>query len=374
MQSKRRLVVLEMEEVNQLQKAGKDSQQIQIGNVIINSAGITEERARAVFNEMIPQALANYTEEAQKIATERVNKLEERIMPQINQVEGLLPAFADPAFQVLLRKAQQKAAITERENDYDLLTELLVCHVQKGNDRKNRAGIVKAVDIIDTIDNDALCALTIAFVLDHFRPATGNAKEGIEVLSQMYNALIYESLPSNLNWLDHLDILGVIRITPFSQMNKIEDIFTRRFDGYVSVGIKKETEEYESALQIIQSIGLNKNILVDNIFLDDYVRLEIGNLDDINSLSIFNNLGTRSINQREIEALRDVINLYEKNVDLQNKVKERFMNLIDEHEPLKTLQEWRNSISGAFSITGVGKIIAYINAKRCIPELPDILE
>ena len=89
---------------------------------------------KAVFNEMIPQALANYTEEAQKIATERVNKLEERIMPQINQVEGLLPAFADPAFQVLLRKAQQKAAITERENDYDLLTELLVCHVQKGND------------------------------------------------------------------------------------------------------------------------------------------------------------------------------------------------------------------------------------------------
>lgn len=374
MQSKRRLVVLEMEEVNQLQKAGKDSQQIQIGNVIINSAGITEERARAVFNEMIPQALANYTEEAQKIATERVNKLEERIMPQINQVEGLLPAFADPAFQVLLRKAQQKAAITERENDYDLLTELLVCHVQKGNDRKNRAGIVKAVDIIDTIDNDALCALTIAFVLDHFWPATGNAKEGIEVLSQMYNALIYESLPSNLNWLDHLDILGVIRITPFSKMNKIEDIFTRRFDGYVSVGIKKGTEEYESALQIIQSIGLNKNILVDNIFLDDYVRLEIGNLDDINSLSIFNNLGTRSINQREIEALRDVINLYEKNVDLQNKVKERFMNLIDEHESLKTLQEWWNSISGAFSITGVGKIIAYINAKRCIPELPDILE
>ena len=372
--AKRRLVVLEMEEVNQLQKAGKDSQQIQIGNVIINSAGITEERARAVFNEMIPQALANYTEEAQKIATERVNKLEERIMPQINQVEGVLPAFADPAFQVLLRKAQQKAAITERENDYDLLTELLVCHVQKGNDRKNRAGIVKAVDIIDTIDNDALCALTIAFVLDHFLPATGNAKEGIEVLSQMYNALIYESLPSNLNWLDHLDILGVIRITPFSQMNKIEDIFTRRFDGYVSVGIKKGTEEYESALQIIQSIGLNKNILVDNIFLDDYVRLEIGDLDDINSLSIFNNLGTRSINQREIEALRDVINLYEKNVDLQNKVKERFMNLIDEHEPLKTLQEWWNSISGAFSITGVGKIIAYINAKRCIPELPDILE
>ena len=147
--------MLGMKEVNQLQKAGKDSQQIQISNLTINE-GITEERARAVFNEMIPQALVNYTEEAKKIATERVNKLEDRIMLQIDKVEGLLPAFADPAFQVLLRKTQQKSAITERENDYELLTELLVCHVQKRNDRKNRAAIVKAVDIIDTIDNDAL--------------------------------------------------------------------------------------------------------------------------------------------------------------------------------------------------------------------------
>ena len=48
--------MLGMKEVNQLQKAGKDSQQIQISNLTINE-GITEERARAVFNEMIPQAL-----------------------------------------------------------------------------------------------------------------------------------------------------------------------------------------------------------------------------------------------------------------------------------------------------------------------------
>ena len=49
------------------------------------------------------------------------------------------------------------------------------------------------------------------------------------------------------------------------------------------------------------------------------------------------------------------------------------MNLVDEYGSLKTLHEWWDSISGAFSITGVGKIIAYINAKRCIPQLPDIL-
>lgn len=364
--------MLEMKEVNQLQKAGKDSQQIQISNLTINE-GITEERARAVFNEMIPQALVNYTEEAKKIATERVNKLEDRIMLQIDKVEGLLPAFADPAFQVLLRKTQQKSAITERENDYELLTELLVCHVQKRNDRKNRAAIVKAVDIIDTIDNDALCALTIAFVLEHFWPAISKAKELTKALSKMYNALIYEELPRGIEWLDHLDILGVIRIKQFSKMNKIEDIFAEQFDGYLSVGIKKGTQEYENALQIMQSVGLSKNMLVDNLFLDDYVYLEIENLKDINSKVIINNHDIRAINQNETEALRNVINLYEKNDDLQNEVKEKFMNGADEYESLKMLHEWWNSIDGSFSITGVGKVIAYINAKRCIPELPDML-
>ena len=117
----------------------------------------------------------------------------------------------------------------------------------------------------------------------------------------------------------------------------------------------------------------NKNMLVDNLFLDDYVYLEIENLKDINSKVIINNHDIRAINQNETEALRNVINLYEKKDDLQNEVKEKFMNGADEYESLKMLHEWWNSIDGSFSITGVGKVIAYINAKRCIPELPDML-
>lgn len=72
----------------------------------------------------------------------------------------------------------------------------------------------------------------------------------------------------------------------------------------MSVGIRKFTEEYENALQMIQNIGMDKNILVDNIFLDNYVRLEIGNLNDINGLSLINNLGVRPINQDEIQVLK----------------------------------------------------------------------
>ena len=196
---------------------------------------------------------------------------------------------------------------------------------------------------------------------------------GISEMKELAIMKIMQALPRGIEWLDHLDILGVIRIKQFSKMNKIEDIFAEQFDGYLSVGIKKGTQEYENALQIMQSVGLSKNMLVDNLFLDDFVYLEIENLKDINSKVIINNHDIRAINQNETEALRNVINLYEKKDDLQNEVKEKFMNGADEYESLKMLHEWWNSIDGSFSITGVGKVIAYINAKRCIPELPDML-
>lgn len=361
-----------MEEINQVQKAGKEAQQYQIGNITINS-GITEERARAVFNEMIPQALANYTQEAYKTANERVNKLEERIMPRLEKVEGLLPSFADPAFHVLLRKAQNKAAVTERESDYDLLTELLICHVQKGNDRKKRVGIDKAIEIIDFIDNDALCALTIAFVTRAFLPVTGNVEMGISILNQMYQELIYEKLPVGDSWMDHLDILGTIRITPFSSVNKIEEIIANSLDGYVAVGIKRDSADYFKATQLLQTVGLSNNILVANEFLQDYVKLEIRNVDAISQLSIINDKISRPINQKEVDILKEIVKLYDDNSELKTKVKEKFFLRFDSYDSLKKLHEWWNSIEGSFSITEVGRIIAYINAKRCIPELPDIL-
>ena len=39
----------------------------------------------------------------------------------------------------------------------------------------------------------------------------------------------------------------------------------------------------------------------------------------------------------------------------------------------KQLQLWWDNIPIAFDITKVGKVLAHTNAKRCDPELPDLL-
>lgn len=47
----------------QSQQAGEGSQLVQAGTIVINQ-GVSEERVRTVFNEMVPRALEEYTKEA----------------------------------------------------------------------------------------------------------------------------------------------------------------------------------------------------------------------------------------------------------------------------------------------------------------------
>ncbi|MBQ7976571.1 MAG: hypothetical protein IJ300_12875 [Clostridia bacterium] len=114
----------------QIQKAGDNAQQFQTENVIINM-GITEERAREIFKEMTAVTIKEYTQDAYEVAIKRIDMFEDLLMNKIDKVNGLLDAFADPSFQFLLVDAQKTAAASDREADYEMLTELLVHRVER---------------------------------------------------------------------------------------------------------------------------------------------------------------------------------------------------------------------------------------------------
>ncbi len=361
-----------MEKNNQSQRAGSHSQQVQIENVVINQ-GITEERARNVFMEMIPQALEIYTQEAYATANMRISKFEESVIPRIANIEGALSLFADPAFQILLRKAQQSAAATERENDYALLSELLVCHVEKGNNRKNRIAISKAIDIVDDIDDDALCALTLAHAVNQYFPISGDIESGFNILSGLFSKLLYIAPPKKMEWLEHLEVLGAVRLAQFGNLKRFVEYYPKQLAGYACIGLKVDSEEYQEAISILRIAKLDPSILVPNILLDGYVRLPVTSKDSIKDLGIINAVTTRGININEKKALEKIWEMYTIDDTLQQKVNTEFINLWDSFEPLKTLRTWWESIPTAFSITKVGTILAHTNAKRCDSTLPDLI-
>ncbi|SFG73034.1 hypothetical protein SAMN05216356_1227 [Oribacterium sp. WCC10] len=348
--------------------------QTQVGTMIINQ-GISEERVRSVFAEMIPQALDQYTKEAYAVSNSRLEKLEMAVIPRVMQVEAAVNAFGDPAFQILLRKAQQTAAATERQDDYELLSELLMCHVQKGADRKNRVGIAKAVEIVDDIDNDALCGLTVAHAINRYSPVSGNINEGLNVLEGLFSKLLYINLPSDRDWIDHLDVLGAVRMTSFSTFKKFRDYYCEKLNGYACLGIKIDSEEYKQAIELITKVGLSTNILVRNEFIDGFVRLEIVTKDSIKNLFISNDITSdlRPLTETETKALEEVWKLYSKDEMMLNNVKDEFIKKWDSFESLKKIRNWWEGIPCSFEITRVGTVLAHTNAKRCDPTLPDLL-
>ena len=364
-----------MEISRQNQTAGDNSQQLQVGSIgsltIVN--GITEQRAREIFQEMNRQSMALYTQDAYAEALRRISILENSVMKRAEEVDGVIEAFGDPAFQILLAEAQKRAAATEREVDYNLLSELLVCHVQKGACRTNRAGINRAVEIVGDIDTNALCALTVAHAFTGYVPVTGSISDGMRVFNDMFSKLMYEQLPSGNDWLDHLDVLGAVRLSSFGHMKKAMEFYAEELAGYICVGIQKDSEEYRKAVDILTEVHISSGLLVDNECLDGYVRLNIRNEEAISELTLTSRTGEVPLSQEQQDAVRQVWALYSKNNELKQRAQKKFTELWDGFEALATLRQWWDNIPGCFHITQVGRVLAHTNAKRCDSDILDLI-
>lgn len=358
----------------EIQKAGDNSQQIQIHNLTI---GIDEKRAREIYDEKYNIAKTSFTEEALKIANERVKELENRLIPKMEAIDNGLKAFADPSFQLLLVEAQKSAAATERKADYDLLSELLVHRIEKGNDRHVRTGVHRAVEIVEDISDEALLALTVVHSVNSFIVTLPDVNQALDILNDLFGKIMYSELPENHDWIEHLDILDAVRISQFGKFNSIDDIYTSKQNGIAVVGIKKDSEEHNRAKAILQENGLNFNdILVENTLNSDFVRIKISDVEEIENLKIIQFINGVKIvtpfSDTQKQAVRSVIELYSKDSNLISEMKRAFMNEWMKRSNLNKLKLWWEKLPYSFKITSVGKVLAHANAQRCEKKLPPL--
>jgi hypothetical protein len=351
------------------QKSGENSQQIQAEMVVVNN-GISEQRVREIVNEKLTITLQGFTAEAMSTATERNNIFSRKLIDRM-QEEQALSAFSDPAFQMLLLEAQKRAASTEREPDYELLSELMLHRFKKGVNRNVRAGISRAVEIVDQISDEALLGLTLIHAVN-FTPTAGKMSVGLDVLENLFKKLIYANLPTGTEWLDHLDILDAARISSIGGMIKIEEFWFEQFDGYVSKGVEKDSEKYNEILNILQSINLGKDCLTAHEHIENYVKIELFNKNVIKTITILSSASVatphRSLTDNEIAALEKVYDLCSaKKID-----KKILIDEIEKRENLKKLREWWNKLTQSIQITSVGRVLAHSNAQRIDKRLPPL--
>lgn len=357
---------------NQNQKAGDNSQQIQADNMIVN-LGIDEKRAREIYQEMNLQLRRDYTQEALSIANTRVAQFEDRLLPKMEAVDGALEAFADPSFQLLLVEAQKTASSSERPADYDILSELLIHRFQKGENRIVRAGINRAVEIVDEISDEALLGLTVFHSLSNFFPASGNISQGLEVLDNLFGKIFYGNLPTGHDWLDHLDILDAVRVNSMGGLKKINQYYPEMLSGYIDVGIENESDNYLKAIQLLREVQLPTNILTTHALNKDYLRLNVSSKSEIGSINLQRNVSHNGnivsvpVNLSTVQknALNLIYELYKKDEGLRQQNIDKFMEELDKRKNLKTLRKWWDNLNPGIQVTSVGRVLAHSNAQRC---------
>ena len=345
----------------QSQIAGNNSTQIQIENY---HEGVTASSvvsiASSVFKEMFMHTANEYAESAMCTVKERVDGFANELFPRLEKVEGALAQFKDPKFEFLLRDAQISSAQTDSKDDWTLLSELLIHYVEKKNDRLVESAICQAVKIVSSIDSDALRAMTVLYILLRYIPQSSKIDKGLKLMDEAIGKCMEYPLPNGFDWMDHLDVLGAIRLSPIGTLQKTEEFLAKRYRGYACVGIKKDSKEYQKAIEILGEYRVNETVLVDNVCLDGYVRLNIYSIEY-----------SAALNK---DMVRQILGLYSKDINLGNVAKANFFRIWDSYETLKKVREWWDLIPAVFEFTSVGNVIAQANACRVVPTLPNLLK
>ncbi|MBF8161196.1 hypothetical protein IVE04_08540 [Pseudomonas mendocina] len=363
----------------QNQSGGDHSTNIQAQQMVVH-VGIDEKRAREVFHEMNLQLKQEYTQEALRLANERVLEFENCLIPKMEKVEGALEAFADPSFQILLLEAQKTAASTERPTDYKLLSELLFHRFVKGDNRIARAGISLAVDIVDKVADDALLGLTAAHAVSNLVPTAGDIHQGLDVLESLFKKIIYGQLPSGYEWLDHLDVLNAARLNSLGTLKKIQKYYPEKLSGYIDCGIKKDSDSHSRAIEILKSNNLPPNVLVQHALNPDFVRIPVAQRVQIDTISLQqpvvqeNSLSFVQVRLSDAQkaAMYSIYDLYMQDSNIRQANIDTLMKDWDERPSLKALRDWWDSIPASLTITSAGKVLAHANAQRCDNTLPPL--
>lgn len=335
----------------QEQRAGDDSLQIQAGRDI--NVGVSEDRAREIARDTAQEVLSSFTHEANAVIQDRILKLDDRVIAALVR-ENRLQVFADPGFQRTYRKAQEGAAASERDADYDLLAALLVDRAERGAQRTIRAGIERSIEIVDRIDEEALRGLTVFQAVMQYSPMAGDIDLGLQTMNRLLGQLLNGPLPEGGEWLDHLDVLDAVRLNSMGELRKFKDFWpTAHMPGYMSAGAVDLT-----APKTLTMGPLALPWMVEPHKLKEgFVRISAP------SKSVFTGYYSStppSIVQHLAEEADAIFHLSE----IDETCREPLMGHIRAIPKLKAIEEWWDQISGAVTVTAVGRVLARANAER----------
>jgi hypothetical protein len=346
----------------QNQRAGEGSNQIQVAGNLVMHQGVTEERAKEIALDTARSVASGFADEARDLIHSRIAELDDRVVTTL-ATSGSLSAFADPAFTRAYRKAQEGAAASERELDYDLLATLIAKRVENPRERPVVAGIDRAIEITDRVDEDALRGLTAAYAFAAWIPRTGSVREGLMVLDRIFERILDGALPQGLGWLDHLDVLDAVRLGPPRVGGKktAEVYYGEVLNGYVAPGVQSPGPEF---------IGHGfpnyrwDQIVVDHELKPGFRRINVVSMSELEKfLDVLPS--PKEFDGTLVAQAAEVFGLGQEDEIARKELRAR----IAEMPHLGPMANWWDTLKdSSFQLTSVGQALAQANCVRLDPE------
>lgn len=390
------------------QTAGDNSTQVQAGTVnnyynTTNIVGIDETRARDICKEEYAIAKANWTHEAQGIVQERVMALEDKIMPKMKQHDETLRIFGDPAFQLVIRKAQMSAASSGEERDLDMLSELIVHRAEQNGNRERTLGITKAIEIIDQIPESSLVGLSIFYAINRYVSEAFDIHIQLRTLDDLYKQILCGvNLPIGNQWIENLDVLSAIRIgsSGIESFKKMEEFLSNKLK-HLPIGIEWKSKEYNEILLELGAVGLNdpkEKIEVSNeqnrgntntvnltlpLFKEHPLRegfllctCSPELFSEGNTIIATGNNGSQELqiplNQEQFLAFKHLSEITYKDGRNIDSLKTNLIKEWDKFENLRNVRIWWNQLPMPFTITPIGVAIANAYIRTKYPTIPSM--
>lgn len=339
-------------------------------HITYNCFPFDDKRCREIFDEKWAETMKSQVVESREIVYDRKNTFDEILLQRLKKVEDGFKSLADPAFLFQLAEAQKAASTTDRKLDYELLSELLAKRTKVGNDRAMQIGIKRAVEMLPFVPDEALIGLTLSFGMVSLIPETGDIDLAFKTLDNSFKLIIGDgNLPQGKGWLDALETANLVKIgfRSISSLKKSRDINLYKLKSLASPGIKKNSDKYQQAVSILVEAGINENILVDHLLNDQYARLNLKSVSDVEKAKFEKELGhgikmSIVMPDNQKNALKEIFGLYENDAAIITDFENRLVNEMAKYPNLKKVNDWWDSITDVFDLTMTGRVLANANA------------
>lgn len=356
---------------NLFQKAGDNSTQMMAKTMNVYQ-GITEQRAREICREEYAVVAKDMTLEAIAVASERVGQLEDRLLPKMAAYDEKLSAFADPAFQMALRKAQISAACTDCKADYDILSELLVERAKVRNDKGKQIGITHALDIVGQVSDEALLGLALTYTIVLLVTTPEDLKIALDEYDKVFARIIHSKrLPKENRWMDELEILSALRISD-NRILRAAELFSRKYAEHLVAGVKKDSGDYERIKAQLATVDLAiEDCTKPHPLKPDCVVMSAKS---IKNIRIRVKKGKRIVAHKptsaQMEVLKKVAEELMKEEFMLPKIQTAFMKEFAKHPHLKKVAAWWDKLKDAPVMTPVGEALGNAYVRTCDPSVP----